>query len=137
MRILGIDFGDSRTGYAISDPLGFGATTLAPFKSNGMRKVAEHSLALAKEHNAEKIVLGFPKNMDGSVGARGEKTLALKKMLEEIADIPIILQDERLTTVSAHILMNETNVRGEKRKSKVDSVSAAYILQAYLDSNKI
>ncbi len=136
MRVLGIDFGDSRTGYAVSDPLGFGVTTLDPFKSNGMRKVAEHTLALVKEYNAEKIVLGFPKNMDGSVGPRGEKTKALKKMLEEILDIPIILQDERLTTVSAHMLMNETNVRGEKRKSKVDSVSAAYILQAYLDSNK-
>ena len=134
MRVLGIDFGDSRTGYAVSDPLGFGVTTLDPFKSNGMRKVAEHTLALVKEYNAEKIVLGFPKNMDGSVGPRGEKTKALKKMLEEILDIPIILQDERLTTVEAERTLIESNVRRENRKKYIDKIAAVFILQGYLDS---
>lgn len=136
MRILGIDFGDSRTGYAISDPLGFGAATLPPCREKGMRKVAEYTVALAKEHGAEVIVLGFPKNMNGSIGPRGEKTKAFAAMLEKMLDIPIKLWDERLTTVSAHMLMNETNVRGQKRKNKVDSISAAYILQSYLDSIK-
>ena len=138
MRILGVDFGDSRTGYAISDPLGFGATSLAACKEKNMQKVADHTASLVQEHGAETIVLGFPKNMNGSVGPRGEKTLAFLELLKERLgeDFPVILWDERLTTVSAHHLMNETNVRGQKRKDSVDSISAAYILQGYLDSIK-
>lgn len=134
MRILGIDFGDSRTGYAISDPLGFGVTPLSAYKEKNMRKVAEYTAKLAQEYNAELLVLGFPKNMDGTVGFRGEKTQNFIKVLAEYTDVPVKLWDERLTTVSAHMLMNETNTRGQKRKNKVDSVSAAYILQSYLDS---
>ena len=72
--------------------------------------------------------------MDGTVGFRGEKTQDFIKVLAEYTDVPVKLWDERLTTVSAHMLMNETNTRGQKRKNKVDSVSAAYILQSYLDS---
>lgn len=136
MRILGVDFGDSRTGFAISDPLGFGATALPACKEKNMLKVAEHTAALVKEQGAEKIVLGFPKNMNGTVGPRGEKTQAFAQLLKERLgeSFTIILWDERLTTVSAHHLMNETNVRGQKRKDSVDSISAAYILQGYLDS---
>ena len=136
MRILGIDFGDSRTGLAISDPLGFGASSLAPCKEKNMQKVADAVAQLVKEKNVEKIVLGYPKNMNGTIGPRGEKTEAFQKMLKEKLgeNFPVILWDERLTTVSAHHLMNETNVRGQKRKDSVDSVSAAYILQGYLDS---
>ncbi len=136
MKILSVDFGDSRTGYAISDAIGFGANVLDAYKSKSMRAVAEHTIALAKEQNAEKIILGYPKNMNGTLGPRANKTRRLKKMLEEGCDIPVILWDERLTTVSAHNLMNETNVRGDKRKNSVDSISAAYILQGYLDSIK-
>ncbi len=136
MKILGVDFGDSRTGYAISDALGFGANVLDAFKSKSMKAVAEHTIALAKEQNAEKIILGYPKNMNGTLGPRANKTKQLKKMLEDGCDIPVVLWDERLTTVSAHNLMNETNVRGDKRKNSVDSISAAYILQGYLDSIK-
>lgn len=136
MRILGIDFGDSRTGFAISDELGFGATTLDNFKSHSIIKVTEHALALAKELGAEKIVLGFPKNMNGTIGERGEKTLRLKEEIMKSSDIPVIMWDERLTTVAAHNLMNVTNVRGKKRKESVDSISAAFILQSYLDSIK-
>ena len=134
--ILGVDFGDSRTGYATSDALGFSAHTLETFSEKSMQKVAEHTVALVKELNAEKIVLGFPKNMNGTVGDRGKKTKRFKKMLEEMTNVPIILWDERLTTVSAHSLMNETNVRGQKRKDSVDKIAAAFILQAYLDSSK-
>ncbi|MBQ3572995.1 MAG: Holliday junction resolvase RuvX [Clostridia bacterium] len=136
MKILGVDFGDSRTGFAISDVLGFAANVLDAYKSKSMRSVADYTIALTKEHGAEKIILGYPKNMNGTLGPRAQKTQALKEMLEESLDIPIILWDERLTTVSAHNLMNETNVRGEKRKQSVDSISAAYILQGYLDSIK-
>lgn len=136
MKILGIDFGDSRTGFAISDELGFGASTLDNFKSHSVIKVADYAAGLAEELKAEKIVLGFPKNMNGTVGERGEKTQKLKAELEKRIQLPIILWDERLTTVSAHNLMNVTNVRGKKRKESVDSISAAFILQSYLDSIK-
>lgn len=136
MRILGVDFGDSRTGYAISDPLGFGATTLPACKEKNMVKVADYTAALAKEQGAERIVLGYPKNMNGTVGPRGKKTEDFAGMLKERLEIPVTLWDERLTTVSAHNLMNETNVRGQKRKDSVDSISAAYLLQSYLDSMK-
>ena len=136
MKILGVDFGDSRTGFAISDVLGFGANVLDAYKNKSMKSVADYTIALTKEHGVEKIVLGYPKNMNGTLGPRAQKTQAFKAMLEESLDIEVILWDERLTTVSAHNLMNETNVRGEKRKQSVDSISAAYILQGYLDSMK-
>ncbi len=134
--ILGVDFGDSRTGYATSDALGLSAHTLETFAEKNMQKVAEHTASLVHELGAEKIVLGFPKNMNGTVGDRGKKTKRFKKLLEELVDVPIILWDERLTTVSAHSLMNETNVRGKKRKDSVDRIAAAFILQAYLDSSR-
>lgn len=134
--VLGVDFGDSRTGYATSDALGLSAHTYETYSETNMKKVAEHTAHLAGELGAEKIVLGFPKNMNGTVGERGKKTKRFKKMLEELVNVPIILWDERLTTVSAHSLMNETNVRGQKRKDSVDKIAAAFILQAYLDSGR-
>ena len=134
--VLGVDFGDSRTGYATSDALGFSAHTLEVYSEKNMQKVAEHTAELAKKLNAEKIVLGFPKNMNGTIGDRGKKTKRFAALLRELTGLEVILWDERLTTVSAHNLMNETNVRGKKRKDTVDQVAAAFILQAYLDSNK-
>lgn len=134
MKIMAIDFGDSRTGFAVSDALGFSAQTLDACKEKSFKKVAEYAAALSKDLCAEKIILGFPKNMNGTIGPRGEKTKRFANYLETLTDIPIILWDERLTTVSALQLMNETNVRGKKRKNSVDSISAAYILQGYLDS---
>lgn len=136
MKFLGVDFGDSRTGYAVSDALGFGASVLPAFKSKSINAVAEYTAKLAEEKEAEKIILGLPKNMNGTLGPRAEKTMHLADLISDITDIPIVMWDERLTTVSAHSLMNETNVRGEKRKNSVDSISAAYILQGYLDSLK-
>lgn len=132
--VLGVDFGDSRTGYAVSDSLGFSAHTLEVLSEKNIIKVAEHTAEIARKMNAEKIVLGFPKNMNGTVGERGEKSKRLSKLLEEKLDIPVVLWDERLTTVSAHNLMNQTNVRGKKRKESVDKIAAAFILQSYLDS---
>ncbi len=135
--ILGVDFGDSRTGYAVSDALGFSASTLETFHEKNMVKVANHTAELAKHLGAERIVLGFPKNMNGTIGDRGKKTKAFEKLLKTLVDCPIILWDERLTTVSAHNLMNETNVRGKKRKNSVDRIAAAFILQGYLDSIRL
>ncbi len=135
--ILGVDFGDSRTGYATSDALGFSAHTLEVYSEKNMKKVAEHTAELVGRLNVEKIVLGLPKNMNGTIGERGKKTKAFAKLLKELIDIEVVMWDERLTTVSAHNLMNETNVRGKKRKDSVDKIAAAFILQGYLDSNKI
>lgn len=134
MKILGVDFGDSRTGYAISDALGFSANVLEAYKCNRIEGVANYTAELAKKLGAEKIILGYPKNMNGTLGPRAEKASLLADMIRGKIDIPVVLWDERLTTVSAHNLMNETNVRGKKRKDSVDSISAAYILQGYLDS---
>ncbi len=134
--ILGVDFGDSRTGYAVSDALGFSANTLEVYAEKNMNKVAQHTADLAKNLGVEKIVLGFPKNMNGTVGDRGKKSKALAKMLREMTGLEVVLWDERLTTVSAHNLMNQTNVRGKARKESVDKIAAAFILQGYLDSNK-
>lgn len=134
--ILGVDFGDSRTGYAISDALGFSAHTYKTLAEKDMRRVAEHTAKLASEKCVDKIVVGLPKNMNGSIGERGKKTKRFVSLLKELTEIPIVLWDERLTTVSAHNLMNETNVRGRKRKENVDKIAAAFILQAYLDSLK-
>lgn len=134
--ILGIDFGDSRTGFASSDLTETIATTLETFKEKNLKKVASRAVYLAKETGADKIVLGYPKNMNGTVGDRGKKSKKLAAEIKAQLDIPVILWDERLTTVSAHNLMNETNVRGEKRKESVDKIAAAFILQSYLDSLK-
>lgn len=132
--LLGIDFGDSRTGFATSDPSGLIASTLETYKEKNMKKVAEHAAELAQTLGAEKIILGYPKNMNGTVGDRGKKSKKLAAMLKEFTDLPVILWDERLTTVSAHNLMNQTNIRGKERKDSVDKIAAAFILQSYLDS---
>lgn len=134
--ILGIDLGNSRTGFAASDASGFLARTVETYAEKNILKVKDHAAQLAKELGAEKIVLGFPKNMDGTVGESGKKSKRFAKMLEEATGLEVVLWDERLTTVSAHNLMNETNTRGKKRKNSVDKIAAAFILQSYLDSLK-
>lgn len=133
--ILGIDYGASRTGFAISEN-GLIAGTLETFAEKNMNKVAEHAAELVLKHNIDKVVVGLPKNMDGSIGDSGKKAKRLAKLIKELTGVKIILWDERLTTVSAHNLMNETNVRGQKRKDSVDKIAAAFILQSYLDSLK-
>ncbi len=134
--ILGVDFGDTRTGFAVSDLSGFLARTLETYEQKDMKRVALRAKELCEIHKAEKIVLGFPKNMDGSIGDRGKKSKKLAGMLKKETGLEVILWDERLTTVSAHNLMNETNVRGKKRKESVDKIAAAFILQSYLDSKR-
>ncbi len=134
MRILGVDFGDRRTGVAISDELGWTAQGLTTIFQWNPNEVAKEVVKIADEYKAEKIVLGLPKNMDGSVGFRGEATKEFSEMLKEKTTIPVIFWDERLSTVAAHRTLNETNVRGKKRKNVVDTVAATYILQGYLDS---
>ena len=134
MRILGVDFGDRRTGVALSDEFGWTAQGLTTIFHWNPEEVAKEVAKIAHESKAEKIVLGLPKNMDGSVGFRGEATKEFAEMLKGEIDVPVIFWDERLSTVAAHRTLNETNVRGKKRKNIVDTVAATYILQGYLDS---
>lgn len=133
MRIMGIDYGYSRVGIAISDLFGWtaqGHETLKNEKEKTINKIVE----LAKENDVEKIVLGHPKNMDGSLGFRSEITIEFLKQLQEAFKGEVVLWDERLSTVAATKTLNETNVRGKKRKKVLDTLAAVYILQGYLDS---
>lgn len=135
-KYLGVDYGEVRTGFAISDAMGFLATPVGTVTETDPVKLQEIILRTAKEQGAEVIVLGFPRNMNGTVGERGEHTLALKSALEKQFSGEVVLRDERCTTLSAHRVLNETNTRGKKRKAVIDTLSATIILQDYLDSIK-
>lgn len=135
MRILGIDYGDARVGIAVSDPLMLTAQGVKTLPNKVFDKMLESLDEIYNEYKPEKIVLGFPKNMDGSVGFRGDITLEFKKILEEkYPKSEVILYDERLSTVMADRFLSATNTRGSGRKKVIDTVSAAVILQNYLDS---
>lgn len=136
MRILGIDYGDARVGVAVSDELGFTAQGIGTLKNKGMKNLINELSAIIDEYNPEKIVVGLPKNMDGTIGFRGEATYAFTDALKEVYHGEIIYQDERLTTVGASRFLNETNTRGKKRKNVVDTVAACLILENYLNSLK-
>ena len=132
--IMGVDYGDARTGLALNaGSFAFGAGCV---RAEGMRRTAEEVAAAAAENSAELIVVGNPINMNGTEGPRSEKCRAFAKMLGELSGIPVELYDERLTTVSAHNIMSELNVRGKKRKDNVDELSATIILQDYIDRHK-
>ena len=134
-KILGVDFGDVRTGLAVSDALGMLAVGAGCVKG-GFRKTAEAVAAAAKEHGAALIVVGNPINMNGTEGPRSEKCRAFAEAVAELTSLPVELYDERLTTVSAHRFLSDANVRGKKRKTAVDELSATIILQDYLDGRK-
>lgn len=137
MRILGLDFGSKTVGAAVSDELLVTAQGLEIVRresENKLRKTLARIERIINEYQVEKIVLGFPKNMNNTVGERGEKTLEFKEMLERRTGLEVILWDERLTTVSADRAMMEAGVRRENRKKYVDRIAATFILQGYLDS---
>ncbi len=137
MRILGLDFGSKTVGVAVSDELLLTAQGLEIIRRQSPNKLRQ-SLArveeIVREYQVERIVLGYPKNMNNTEGERCEKTKEFKEMLERRTGLEVILWDERLTTVSADRLMMETGVRRENRKKYVDEIAAALILQGYLDS---
>ena len=140
MRIMGLDFGSKTVGVAVSDALlitAQGIEIVRREQENKLRRTLARIEELVKEYEVEKIVLGLPKNMDGSCGERVEKTMEFKAMLERRTGLEIIMWDERLTTVAADILMMEANVRREDRKKYVDSIAATFILQGYLDKLSI
>ena len=137
MRVMGLDYGSKTVGVAISDPLGItaqGIETIERKEENKLRKTLARIEELVKEYEVEKIVLGFPKNMNNTIGERAEKSLELKAMLERRIGIPVIMWVERLTTVEAERTLIESNVRRENRKKYVDKIAAVFILQGYLDS---
>ena len=136
MRILGLDYGARTVGIAISDGLQITAQGLEIVKrdrENKLRRTFVRIEELILEYGVEQLVLGFPKNMDNSIGERGEKTLAFKERLERRTGLPVVLWDERLTTVAADQAMTEAGIRFEKRKEYVARIAAAIILQGYLD----
>ena len=140
MRILGLDFGSKTVGVAVSDPLGITAQPVEIVRrksENKLRQTLARIEELAKEYRAESFVLGLPKNMNSTLGERAEKSLTFKDMLEKRTGLPVIMWDERLTTVAANRAMMEGGVRRENRGEFVDSMAAALILQGYLDSLQI
>ncbi len=136
MKIMGIDYGDSRVGIALSDALGITAQGLKTLPNKVYPKLLESVRDIALDNNVTKIVIGMPKNMNGSLGPRAEVTQAFAWDIKNLlGDIEIVFQDERLTTVEATSFLNATNTRGKSRKNIIDTVSAEIILQSYLDSN--
>lgn len=136
MIILSVDYGDKRTGLAICDKFEMLASPVGVLTEWNAQTLAQKIAQTAKEKRAEEIVVGLPRNMDGSKGFRAEACEALGALIRENCDIPVVFWDERLTTVSAHRILNDTNVRGKKRKSVVDAVAAEIILQDYIDFRK-
>ena len=137
MRIMGLDYGSKTMGVAISDPLGFTAQPIEIIRrkeENKLRQTLARIEALIQEYEVEQIVLGFPKNMNNTVGDRAEKSLEFKRMLERRTGLHIFMWDERLTTVEANRTMMETGIRRENRGKYVDALAAVLILQGYLDS---
>ena len=137
MRIMGLDYGSKTVGVAVSDALGLTAQaveTIQRKEENKLRKTLARIEALIQEYGAERIVLGFPKNMNNTIGDRAEKSLAFQEMLERRTGLPVIMWDERLTTVEAARTLMESGVRRENRKQYVDQIAAVFILQGYLDS---
>ena len=137
MRVIGLDYGSKTVGVAVSDALGItaqGVETIHRKEENKLRQTLARMEVLIKEYEVDKIVLGFPKNMNNTIGDRAEKTLELKDKLERRTGLPVILWDERLTTASAERVLIESNVRRENRKQYIDKIAAVFILQGYLDS---
>ena len=136
MRIMAIDYGDAHTGIAISDPTGFLTGYSATIDAYRPEAVAERVAALAAEHGVEELVLGYPKNMDGSLGPRAEKAEAMAELLRRTASLPVVLWDERRTTIDAHQILMGNGKNAKKRKKTVDAVAASLILEGYLTFKK-
>jgi len=133
---MGLDFGSKTVGVSVSDPLGLtaqGVEIIRRTQENKLRQTLARIEALIQEYEVGKIVLGFPKNMNNTIGDRAEKSLEFKEMLERRTGLPVEMWDERLTTVEANRTLMESGVRREERKEYVDKLAAVYILQGYLD----
>ncbi|MCI8534269.1 MAG: Holliday junction resolvase RuvX [Hungatella sp.] len=139
MRIMGLDFGSKTVGVAVCDPLGLtaqGLETITRKEENKLRHTCQRIETLIQEYEITSIILGYPKNMDDSIGERAQKTEEFKKMLERRTGLSVILWDERLTTVEADQILRESGVPKTERKKVIDKVAAEIILQSYLDNMK-
>lgn len=134
MRILGLDVGERTIGVAISDPLGYTAQWITTIKRKNLKLDLDEIKKLCDEYTVESILIGLPKNMNGTIGPSGEKVIELSGIIGKELDLPVKLWDERLTTVAAHKAMLEADLSRAKRKKIVDKIAAIYILQGYLDS---
>ena len=132
MRIMGIDYGDARTGIAISDLLCSIVGTTTVIHSRNAEKTAAQIKDLVQQHEVGEIVMGLPKNMDGTEGPRAELCRSFAAQVEEVTGLPVKLWDERRTTVEAHNILSAHNYHGKKRKNTVDAVAASLILEGYL-----
>lgn len=136
MRIMGIDYGDARTGVAISDLTCTIAGSAAVVPSRNTEKAIADIVRLAKENQVGEIVVGLPRNMDGTEGARAELCRAFAEKLKGATGLPVAMWDERRTTVEAHNILSQHNYHGKKRKDTVDAVAATLILEGYLAFKK-
>ena len=132
MKILAVDYGDTRTGLAISDRTEFLASPVGTITERNAERLARKVADAVKEQGAELIVVGLPINMNGTRGPRAEKCEEFAQMLRELVDCPVEMWDERSTTVTAHNILNTTNVRGKARKAVVDTVAATIILEGFM-----
>ncbi len=137
MRIMGLDYGSKTVGIAVSDPLGItaqGVETITRSKENKLRRTCARIEELVREYDVEKLVVGLPKLLNGEIGDRAEKSKSFGEMLAKRTGLPVVFQDERLTTQEAERTLIENQVRRENRKQYIDQIAAVFILQGYLDS---
>ena len=136
MKIMAVDYGDARTGLAACDRTEFLASPLGVIHEYNFDCTVQQVAYAVEEYEVGRVVVGHPKNMDGSEGDRAKKCELFAEKLRELVDVPVVLWDERRTTVTAHQYLNETNTRGKKRKDVVDEVAATIILESYLSWRK-
>ena len=132
MRVMAVDYGDARTGVAISDPTGLLAGFTTGIQSHKSDFVAQEIAKLVQTHQVEELIMGFPRNMDGTEGPRAALYRAFAAQLEAVTDLPVTLWDERRTTIEAHAILHEGGKRMKQHKKNVDAVAAALILEGYL-----
>jgi putative Holliday junction resolvase len=135
-KYLGVDYGDKRTGLSECDPGGTLASGITTISEGGMRNTAERVAKEAEARGCKKIIIGLPKNMDGSEGGRVDTVRAFAKILEELTKIPIDFCDERMSTMAAYRFLDGAGTYGKKRKNVIDTLSAELILQSYIDREK-
>lgn len=134
MRIMAVDYGDARTGVAVSDIMGILAGEAWTIYQPNTLKVADIIAEEAKNRGVDTLVVGYPRNMDGTAGVRAEKCASFGELLKEKTGLKIVMWDERRTTVDAHRILSDNGARGKKRKNTVDAVAATLILEGYLNS---
>ncbi len=136
MKIMAVDLGDARTGLACCDRTEFLASPIGVIHETDFNEIIRQVAVASVEYDVKEIIVGYPVNMNGTVGERAEKCQKFADILSQLVDIPVRLWDERSTTVSATNYLNETNTRGKKRKEVIDAVAATIILESYMNYRK-